>query len=189
MAKREPVHVPADLTGAPSGAEHFDGPAVFAAEIIEIGNVVVGLVAQTWQIVADAKVARFLVAVQRAREIVQVDKAHGHVVQRDGNVLPISEGGERFTGALIVGERLFKTILAMKDVSNVVVQAGQAALFSKLREDLPGAFGGCESAVVLSEKDERLDGIAQRTRRLLPDFQSFIDFERLVVMFDRANVI
>jgi len=48
-----------------------------------------------------------------------------------GDVLPIFEGGERFVRALVVGEGLFKTILTMKDVSDVVVQAGQAALSPK----------------------------------------------------------
>src|SRR5258708_17005484 len=58
-----------------------------------------------------------------------------------------------------------------------------------MRKDLPGAFGGCESAVVFSEKDERLDGIAKRAGGLLPDFQRFINFERLVVVFDSTQVI
>ena len=50
-------------------------------------------------------------------------------------------------------------------------------------------FGSCEGAVVFSEKDERLDGIVQRARGLPPDFQCFINFERLVMVFDSTQVI
>src|SRR5258706_11443129 len=153
MAQREAIHVAARFAGATRGEEHFNGAAVFAAEVIEIRNVVVGLVAKTRQVMTHAKVTGFLVALQRTREVVQVDQAHGHVVQRDSHVFPISKGGERFIGALVLSESLLKAILPMENVSDVVIQAGQAPLFSELREDLPRAFGGCEGPVILSEED------------------------------------
>src|ERR1700726_2991684 len=128
MAQREAVHVATRFAGAPRGEKHFNGSAVFAAEIIEIRNVVVGLVAKARQVMTHAKITSFLVAVQRTREIVQVDQAHGHVVQRDSYVLPISEGRERFIGALILREGLLEAILPVEDVSDVVIQAGKAPI-------------------------------------------------------------
>src|SRR4029077_7880593 len=141
------------FAGAPRGEKHFNGAAIFATEIIEIGNVVVGLIAKAGQVMTHAKVTRFLVAVQRTREIVQVDQAHGHVVERDSNVLPVFEGRQRLVGALIMSESLLETPLPMEDVSDVVVETGQTPLFSKLREDLPRAFGGRKCPVIFSQED------------------------------------
>ncbi len=52
-----------------------------------------------------------------------------------------------------MSESLVETILPMEDVSDVVVQTGQAPLFSEVREYLPRAFGGCEGPVIFSQKN------------------------------------
>ncbi len=53
-AESEMVSVTRGLTGAPRGKEHFNCPAVFAAEVVQVGDVVVGLVAQQGHAVAFA---------------------------------------------------------------------------------------------------------------------------------------
>src|SRR4029077_14632827 len=108
------------FAGAPRGEKHFNGAAIFATEIIEIGNVVLGLIAKAGQGMTHAKVTRFLVAVQRTREIVQVDQAHRHVVKRDSNMLPVFEGRQRLVAALRISGTPPETILPLEDVSDVV---------------------------------------------------------------------
>ncbi len=50
-------------------------------------------------------------------------------------------------------ESFLETILPMEDVSDIVVETGQAPLVSELREDLPRAFGGGEGPVIFSQED------------------------------------
>src|SRR5258708_32298118 len=111
MAQREAIHVAARFAGATRGEEHFNGAAVFAAGVIEISNVVVGLVAKTRKVMTHPKVTGFLVALQRTREVVQVAQGHGDVVQLDSNVFLISKGGERFIVALVLCESVLKSVL------------------------------------------------------------------------------
>ena len=89
MAEGKMIGVAGDFAGAARGEEHFDRATVFAAEIVEIGDVVVGLIAKEGHVVADAEFARFLVAVEGFGEIVEADEAHGHVVEGDGGALPV----------------------------------------------------------------------------------------------------
>ena len=58
MAESEMIGVAGDFAGAAGGEEHFDSAAVFAAEIVEVGDVVVGLIAQQRHAVAVAEFAR-----------------------------------------------------------------------------------------------------------------------------------
>src|SRR5580700_1499189 len=60
VAESEVIGVAGDLAGAARGEKHFNGAAVFAAKIVEVGDVVVGLIAQERHVVADAEFARFL---------------------------------------------------------------------------------------------------------------------------------
>jgi len=46
MAKSKMIGVACHFAGAPRGKKHFDRPAVFAAEVVQVGDVVVGLIAQ-----------------------------------------------------------------------------------------------------------------------------------------------
>ncbi len=57
MAESEMIGVACYFAGAARGEEHFDGATVFAAEIVEVGDVVVGLVAKERHVVADAEFA------------------------------------------------------------------------------------------------------------------------------------
>lgn len=161
MAESEMVGVASGFASAARGEEHFDGAAVFTAEIVKIRDVVVGLIAEKRHVVARAEFAGFLVAIEGAGEIVEADEAHGHVVEGDGCALPILIFGKRFVGAVIVEHGFFESILAMENVADVVVEVGDTAGFAEPGEDFSGAFGRLEGAVIFAEQDQGLDGAAE----------------------------
>ena len=57
MAEGKMIGVAGYFAGAACGEEHFDRAAVFATEIVEIGDVVIGLIAKERHVVADAEFA------------------------------------------------------------------------------------------------------------------------------------
>lgn len=189
VAKSEMVGVAGGFAGAARGEEHFDGAAILTAKIVEIGDVVIGLIAKQRHVVADAKLASFLVTIEGLGEIVQADEAHGHVVESDGDALPILVFGKDFVGALVVEHRLFEAVLAMEDVADVVVEAGDTASFAEFGEDFPGTFGGFEGAIVFAEQNERLNGAAEGARGFFPDFERFVNGKGLLVMLNGGAVV
>src|SRR5258707_1947519 len=177
------------LAGAASSKKHFDGAAVFAAEVVQVGDVVIGLIAQQRHSIAFTQIPRFLVAVQRPRKIVQADEAHGHVMEGDGYAFPILILGESFIGDLIVRDGLLEPILTMKDVAYIVLEDANAPRLAKSSEDFARSLGGREGAVVFAKQNERLDRAVQRACCFLLISQSFLDLCGLFVMLDRGTVL
>ncbi len=70
------IGVTSSLAGAPRRIEHFDGLAIFAPEIVQVSDIVIGLRHQQWHAVLLAQLASLLIAIQRPRKIVQIDEAH-----------------------------------------------------------------------------------------------------------------
>src|SRR5439155_24592448 len=130
MPRSAMVGVTAEFTGAASREEPFDGAAVFTAEIVEISDVVVGLVAKAGHVVLHTQGAGLAVTIQGARKIVEADETHGHVVEGDGHVLPGFVGGKGMIGALVIVQGLVEAILAVKNVANVIVEAGEPVVFA-----------------------------------------------------------
>jgi len=103
MAKRESIYVAAGLTRAPGWRGAFRWPGCIPPRnnrdrrcCSRPGRAVV----------ADRSGCKAHApsdSSPKSAEIVQVNQAHGHVVQRYGDVLPIFEGGERFARALHSG--------------------------------------------------------------------------------------
>ncbi len=165
MAKSQVVGIARQFTGASRREEHLNCPAVFAAEIIQISDVVIGLIAKPRHVVTHAQLARLLIALQRSGKIIQADQDHRHVMERDGDVFPIFMLAERLIRAFVARQSLFETILPVKNVSDVVLQARQPPAFSELCKDRARAFRCRECAVVFADENQRLDGVAQRARR------------------------
>src|SRR5277367_2932796 len=177
------------FAGATRSEEHFYRATVFAAEIVEIRDVVVGLIAKKGHVVANAEFTGSAIAIERLGKIVQADEAHGHVVEGDGGALPIFVMGERFVGTLVVEHGFFETVLAVEDVADVVVETGDAAGFADLREDFSRAFGRFESAVVFAEQDQRLDGTAEGAGCFFPIAEGLVPFDGLFVMLDGGAIV
>ena len=189
MTQREVIGISASLASASRRKQHLDRTAVFAAEVIQIGDVVVGLIAKPRQVIAYAKLSRLLITLQRSRKFVQADQAHGHVVQRHRHVFPIFVLGKRFVGALVIGDGLLETILPVKDVADVVIQARQPPPFADLRENLPRAFRRGKRAIVFAKKNQRLNRTAQRARCFPGDFQRFIEVERIFMVLHGPMIV
>src|SRR5216683_2424805 len=189
MAECEMISIAGYLAGAASSKKHFDGAAVFAAEVVQVGDVVIGLIAQQRHSIAFTQIPRFLVAIQRPRKIVQADEAHGHVMEGDGNAFPILILGESFIGDLVVRDGLLEAILTMKDVAYIVLENGNSPRLAECREDFARSLGGREGAVVFAQENQRLDRAVERAGRFLLISQCFIDFYGLFVMLDRGTVL
>src|SRR6267143_3240622 len=171
MTKSEMIRVARGFATAPRGKEHFDGAAVFAAKVIQISDVVVGLVAQERHAVPLAQFASFLVTIEGPGKVIRVDQAHGHVVQRNGDSLPIPMFGQRLEGSLVVRQGLLESVLTMKDIAHVVLKPADTQGFAETREDFPRALRGLEGAVILAKQNEGLDGAAQCASCFLPGTQ------------------
>jgi hypothetical protein len=189
MTESEMIGVAGDLTGTPRGKQHFDGPAVFAAEIVQVGDVVVGLIAQQRHAVALARFAGFLITLERAGKVIQADQAHRHVAKDDGDALGVFVRQQASVSALVVSDGFLETILAVKDVAEVDFKPRETPRVVETGEDFLGAVCRFEGFIVLTQQDERLDGTAQSARGLFLDLRRIVQFDGLFVMFDRRGVI
>ena len=90
---------------------------------------------------------------------------------------------------LVVRQGFFESVLAMEDIPDIILETRDAPRLAHLRKDLPRALRSLEGPVVLSQQNQRLDGTAQRARGFFPDFQGLVEFNSLLVMFDRCAVI
>ena len=161
VAEREVVLIVVGVAGFAGVAQHVNGPAIFAAQIVEPGDVVVGLRDQHGHAMALAPFVGLLVARERAGKIVERDLAGGHVAQDSGDGFGVWLGKQLLIGTLIAGQGLSETILAMVDVADVDIQARQPPAVSAGLEDAPGFFSGGKGFIVLAEQQMRLDGGAQ----------------------------
>ena len=107
------------------GLVELEGARVLAAEVMEVGDVVVGLDDEPRQAVRVGEAARLLVQGESAREIVQADLAHGQVAQGHRDVVRLADGGEGGAGPLVEGEGLRELIPPVVEVADVGVQARQ----------------------------------------------------------------
>ena len=168
IAKRHVILIAGCLTGPLSGPKHPQSAAVFAAEVIQVGNVVIRLIAKPRHVVLDAQFASSLITVQRLAKVVQADQAHGHVVQRYRGIFPFLVLGQRLIGALVVRQGLFESILPMKNVADIVFQTGCALAFAQTGEDLARTLSGGKRPIVFAQQDQRLNGMAKGARRFQP---------------------
>src|SRR6266436_208378 len=189
MAECEMISIAGYLAGAASSKKHFDGAAVFAAEVVQVGDVVIGLIAPQRHSVAFTEIPRFSITIQRPWKIVQAYEADGHVMEGDGNAFPILILGESFIGDLVMRDGLLEAILAMKDVAYIVIEDADTPRLAKSSEDFARSLGGREGAVVFAKQNEWLDGAVQRAGCFLLISQCFIDFCGLFVMLDRGTVL
>ena len=168
IAKSHVIGIARGLTRPLCGPEHLQRTAVFATKVIQVGDVVVRLIAKPRHVVLDAQFASSLITVQRLAKVVQADQAHGHVVQRYRGIFPFLVLGQRLIGALVVRQGLFESILPMKNVADIVFQTGCALAFAQTGEDLARTLSGGKRPIVFAQQDQRLNGMAKGARRFQP---------------------
>ena len=90
IAERHEVGVGDFLGGRAGAREHFDGLAIIAAEIVEIGDVVIGDQVDERQIAGLQQHLGALIGFESTREIVHADETHGNVIERNGQFFGVS---------------------------------------------------------------------------------------------------
>src|SRR5262249_52299982 len=135
-------------------AEHLNRLAIFATQIVKVGDVVVGLGYKQGHVVRGAKPSRVLIRRERLRELVQADVADGKIAEDYSQPFGILEGLELTICPLIVLERLGKSVLTVEDVAYIDVEAGQTPGVLLRAEDVSRPIGGCKCAIIFAEQQQ-----------------------------------
>ncbi len=162
VAERAMVGVTQRLRARPRGLVELEGQRVLAPQVMQIGDVVVGLHDQAREPVRFAERSRFAMDGQGLGEVVQADVAHRHVTERDGHVVGRADFPQRGLCALVQREGLREPVAAIVEVRDVDVQTCEAEPVPQALED-----GACAARVgfrfrIASEVDQGLEGARQR---------------------------
>ena len=136
----------------------------FAAQVVEISNVVVSLKYEQRHALLLAVGPGFLIGFQCPRKIIQADVADGQIAECDGSILRFALGTEFVKGTLIEFECLFKAILAIKDIAQVAIETRQSQPVPVSFENLPSVRSAFEGFVILAQINEGLQRTAERDR-------------------------
>src|SRR5713101_2674335 len=151
MAESKMISVTSYLAGAPRGKKQFDCSAVFAAEVVQIGDVVVRLIAQQRHPVPLARFACFLITVQRPGKVIQANQAHRHVAQDDGDTLCVLIWQQAPISTLVMSNSFIETILPVKDITEVDFEACETPGVVEPCEDLFGPICSSERLIVRTQ--------------------------------------
>ena len=188
IAQRQHVRVPVFLALLPRGPQHLDRPAVFAAQIVKVGDVVIALGHQQRHAVLDAHFARPLISRQGPRKIIQRNQAHRHVVQRHRQPLRIAKRQQHFVRALVARQPFLKTVLPVVNVPHIDLNVRPAFVVAQFPEDFLGLFRRGKRLIVFSQQNERLDGGNQRARFFFGIFDFPKNLQGFVVEFQSLFV-
>src|SRR6202795_2351263 len=151
VAECEMIGVAGYFAGAARGKKHFDGAAVFASKIVQVGDVVIGLIAQQWHPEALARFASFLITCERPGKVIQADQAHRHVAEDDGYTFCVLIRQQTFISALVLRNSLLEAILAVKDVAKIDIETCETPRVVETGEDSSGPIGSFERFIVLTQ--------------------------------------
>ena len=126
VAQRAVVGVAERLRARPRGLVELEGHRVFAAKVVQVGDVVVGLHHQPGQAVRLAEGARLAVDGEGPGEVVQADVADRDVAEGDRHVVGRAHLAQRGQRALVEAEGLREPVAPVVQVRHVGVQARQA---------------------------------------------------------------
>ena len=189
VAKSEMIRIADGLAGAASRIERLDCAAVFPAQVVQVGNVVVGLRDQQGHAVLFADRAGSPVGGECPGKVVQADEADGHVAENHSHGLVVLVRRKALIGPLVMREGFLESILAVIDVADVDFEPRQAEGLIEPGENIPRPVRGIEGAVIFAKKNQRLDGGAQRAGGLVPDAQRGINLKGLFVMLDGGAIV
>src|SRR5215467_3919061 len=134
------IGVSNSFTSTPCGIKGLDRAAVFAAEVIQISDVVIRLSDQQRHVMLSAKRTRPLISGQSPRKVVQTDQAHRHVAENDRDSLHILVSQHALVSTLIMSDGFLKAVLAVIDIADIDFQSCETPLVIETGEDFSGAF-------------------------------------------------
>ena len=164
VAERAVIGVAHALAVLTSRAIQLQRPRIFTAQIVQVGDVVVGLRDEERHLVAVAIRPRRVVGLQRAGEVTEIDLTEGHVAQDGRDVLRLADRGQLLVRAAIQRQRLVEPILPGHDVGDVAVETSQIDGRAVLLEERSCFCGGRQRLVIPAEGDETLKCAIQRPR-------------------------
>ena len=131
-----------------------DGARIFAAEVIQISYVVLDLGQKERRILPRAKLPSFAVRLQRLGELIEADVADSEVAQDNRGIEHLSLFFEYGISTLIKCDGFLKTVLTVKDIANVRIEASQAKQVAMFFEDRSRSLAPFEREVVFAEIDQ-----------------------------------
>ncbi len=132
-------------------AQHLDGAAVVAPQVIEPGDVIVGLRNQAGHAVLLAELAGLLVRGQSAGEFIERDLTGRDVAQYRSGGFGVGVQEKLFMGPLVACQGFCEAVLTMVDVADVDIEPGNTPAVSAGLENSPRFCGRGEGFVVLAQ--------------------------------------
>ena len=131
-----------------------DGAGIFAAQKIQVGDVVVRLDHQTVEAFGQAIGAVLLINLERFLEMMEADVAGRDVAQANGGVLGAALAHKFLVRGAVPFEGLGPAILTGENIGEVVVEDGQAQTVAELLEPNAGLFFETVDPIQLAEVGE-----------------------------------
>ena len=100
-------------------AKHIDRPAVFAAQKIEIGDVVICLSNQEGHAMLFAILASVLVSFKRLLKFAKAYEADRQIAQYRSDAFSILVFGDALIGFAVAGQRICKPVLAVVHIADI----------------------------------------------------------------------
>ena len=125
VAERAVIGVAHALAVLPSRAVQLQRPGIFTAQVVQVGDVVVGLRHEERHLVTVAIRPGGVVRLQRAGEIPEIDLTERHVAEHRRDVRRLADRGKLLVRAAIERQRLLEPILPGLDVGDVAVETSQ----------------------------------------------------------------
>ena len=184
------IGVPQRVAVLARGAIELDGAGVLASQVIQIGDVVIGMGHQQRHVVALRVGPHFVIRLQRLVELVQADLAGGHVLQRDGHVLGlVADAGKRRVGALVPFQGLFKAVLTVENVAHVGVQPRQPEVVAVFEKNVSGSLRAGERFVIPAQVNQGLERTADGAAHVEFHAQALVDGQSRLVVLARRFVL
>src|SRR5271166_3574367 len=159
-----------------------DGASVFATEVIQIRYVVLDLSQKERGMLPCAKIAGFAVGFERLGKLIQADVGDAEVAEDDGGIEHLSLFFEYGISTLIKRDGFLKTVLAVKDVSDVRVKAGQAEQVAMSFKDRSCFLAPFVCEIIFSKIDQALQCGGHRACELQFPVERGVDRDRRLVL-------
>ncbi len=162
------VGISGSFRGRGCRLQKLDRAGVLAAQVVEPGDVVVGLRDGLIESAARRQCARRFVGGERFAKVVERCERDRLVVNDVQQTVGIAERGQRLVRALVARHRFGKPVLPVHQVADRVVEPCQAKHVALIGEELASALTRLERLVVASEQQQRLHAGAERPGQFRP---------------------
>ena len=129
-----------------------------------------------------AKIAGFAVGFERLGKLIEADVADAEVAEDNGRIEHLALLFEYGSSTLIKCDGFLKMVLAVKDVSDVRVEAGQAEQVAMFFKDRSCSLAPFECEIIFSEIDQALQCGGHRACELQFPVERGVDRDRRLIV-------